>query len=311
MPEHQKSNNAFGQIYTDAFYNYDGYKIGVFSERISQIGMNDGLIELWYYAQKDFLKLLVSKDIYKRMEPKQIEGKGNYCDTNGLFIQKVFRLNNSHYLSAKLKLNYANELHYIKADGYTNSEKFVGSFDYIYSSKNLISNNPTTSQSPQGIGYGIDIEYIYHEDKLYFYAGVFNLGSYIYWENVNLMHYDFNSEVIYKGDDEYNHYRPFGVGYYKYDISFKQKLPQYYKASLNYELFDSIAFGNNFKLYEDMYSNEPYINFKVYNGRYKLGYQMIDNTMLLGAYYKNFNIECANKFTLEGNILQASIKISF
>lgn len=273
--------------------------------------MNDGFIELWHEAQKDFLQLLASKDIYKTLEEKPVTGEANSYDAYGMFVQKVFKVYSHHYLSVKLKLNYANELQYIKADGYTDSEKFVGKFDYVYSHENLISRGDTQSDSPSGIGYGLDIEYIYNKDKLYVYLGGFNLGSYIYWKNVTLMHYDFNSEVIYEGDDGYNHYRPFGRGYYEYNASFTQKLPSYYRASLNYEVFDNLAIGNNLKVYEKMYAYEPYINAKIYSGRYKLGYEVQSDTILFGTYFKNIHIELSNKFGLSNNILNASCRISF
>ncbi len=311
VPAHKKSNNAFAQIYSDAYYNYGGFKFGVFGEKIAQISINDGFVELLYNSQKDFFQLLASKEIYKTMAQKPIEGEGNYCDAYGVFVQKVFTVQSAHYLSLKAKLNYANDLHHIRANGYTDSEKFVGSFDYVYSKKNLISKNPTLSESPQGLGYGVDIEYVYNRDKLYFYMGAFNVASYVYWKNVTFMHYDLDSEVIYVGEDGYKHYKPFGVGYYEYGVSFKQKLPQYYRASLNYELFENMAIGNNLKAYENVHSNEPYVNLKIYKGRYKLGYQLENKTLLFGAYYKYVNLEVSNKFGFAGNVLQAGVKISF
>jgi len=311
VPDHQKSNNAFGQVYSDIYVDYEGLKLGVFGEKLAQINMNDGFIELWHEAQKDFLQLLANKDIYKTLEPKPITGEGNSYEAYGLFVQKVFNIYPHHYLSTKLKLNYAKELQYIKVDGYTSAEKFTGEFDYIYSNKNHISNGENRSNSPSGIGYGLDIEYIYNKEKLYVYLGAFNLGSYIYWKNVTLMHYDFDSEVIYKGADGYNHYRPFGRGRYEYNTSFTQKLPSYGRASLNYELFDNFAIGNNLKVYENMYAYEPYINAKIYSGRYKLGYEIQSSTLLIGAYFKHIHIELSNKFGLSSNILNASCRISF
>jgi len=311
VPDHQKSNNAFGQVYSDIYIDLDALKIGVFGETIAQINMNDGFIELWNEAQKDFFQLLANKDIYKTLEEKPLIGKGNSYKAYGMFVQKVFNLYPHHYLSAKLKLNYAKELQYIKVNGYTSSEKFTGSLDYIYSHKNYISNANTRSDNPSGIGYGIDIEYIYNKENIYVYLGAFNIGSYIYWKNVTLMHYDFDSEVIYKGADGYNHYRPFGQGYYEYNKSFTQTLPSYYRASINYELFDNLAFGNNLKIYEKMYTCEPYINTKIYSQRYKIGYEIQSNTVTLGAYFKYIKFELSNQFSLAGNILNANCKISY
>lgn len=311
IPDHQKSNNAFGQVYSDIYVDYSGLKVGVFGEKLAQINMNDGFIELWHEAQKDFLQLLASKDVYKTLEEKPVTGEGNSYEAYGLFVQKVFEVYSHHYFSTKLKFNYAKELQYIKVDGYTDAEKFSGKFDYIYSNKNHITKGENRSDTPLGIGYGLDIEYIYNREKLYLYLGAFNLGSYIYWNNVTLMHYDFDSEVIYKGDDGYNHYRPFGKGYYENNISFTQELPAYYRASLNYELFTYLALGNNLRVYENIYANEPYINVKIYRGDYKLGYEIESSTLLFGVTFEHFQLEVANQFGLSGNVLKASCKISF
>ncbi len=311
VPDHKKSNNAFGQAYSDLYVDYEGLKVGVFGEKIAQLNLNDGMIELLFEAQKDFVQLLVSKDIYQTLESKPIIGEVNSYNAYGIFVQKVFKVYSHHYISLKLKFNYANELHDVKVDGYTSSDKFYGKLDYIYSRENLISNRTNESNSPSGMGYGLDIEYIFNQNKLYFYLGGFNLGSYIYWKDVILMHYDFDSEVIYKGDDGYNHYRTFGQGYYEYNVSFTQKLSSYYKASVNYELFDNFSIGNNLKIYEDLYAYEPYINTKIYSGRYKLGYEVKSNTLLFGAYFKYIHIEVSNKFGVSNNILNASCKISF
>jgi len=310
-PAHERSNDAFGQIYADTYVDYDGLKFGVFGERLAQVDMNEGFFQTWFYAQKDFLQLLFNQDIYKIIPQNPINGKATSYNSYGMYVQKVFQPKKSHFLSFKLKLHYANKLHDIKARGYTDDTKFIGSFDYYYSKKNLVSKGKTQSDAPQGIGHGIDLEYIYQQDKWYFYLGGYNLGSYIYWKNVTLMHYNFNSEIIYKGTDGYNHSRHFGKGYYKYNVSFKQKLPQYYKTSLNYEATSSLSIGSNVKIYDNLYVIEPYINAKLYFLRYKLGYQIQDNTLLFALYYKYVNLEISNKFGPANDALQAQLRISF
>lgn len=311
IPPHERSNDAFGQVYSDFYVDYDGFKIGVFGEKVAQIHINEGFFQTWFYAQKDFVSLLFNKDIYKTIPQNPIDGQATSFSSYGLYLQKVFQPAKSHFLSLKVKIHNADNLHDIKADGYTNDTKFVGSFDYYYSQDNLISKEETKSSTPKGIGYGIDIEYLYHQDKWYFYLGGYNLGSYIYWKNVTLMHYDFNSQTIYKGEDGFNHARPFGQGYYKYNLSFKQKLPEYYKSSINYEMKDSLSIGTNIKLYENLYTTEPYINAKLYFLRYKLGYQIQDKTLLFGLYYKYFNLEVSNKFGPSNDALQAQLRVSF
>lgn len=311
IPAHKRSNDAFGQVYADAYVDYDGLKFGVFGEKLAQVDINEGFFQTLFYAKKDFFQLLLNKDIYKTMQENPINGKATSYNSYGVYVQKVFKPKESHFISLKLKLHYANQLHDIKVNGYTDNTKFIGNFDYYYSQKNLISKRETQSDTPRGIGYGLDLEYIYQKDKWYFYIGGYNLGSNIYWKNVTLMHYEFNSEVVYKGTDGYNHYRPFGKGQYKYNLTFKQKLPQYYKTSLNYEVAPYLSIGTNIKIYEKLYVTEPYINAKLYFLRYKLGYQLQDNTLLFALYYKYFNLEISNKFSPSNDALQAQLKISF
>lgn len=310
IPPHKRSNDAFGQVYTDAYVDYNGLKFGVFGEKMVQIHINEGFFQTWFYAQKDFLQLLFNKDIYKTIPQNPIDGKATSYNSYGVYVQKVFQPKESHFLSLKLKIHYVDQLHDIKANGYTNDTKFVGNFDYYYSEKNLISKGNTQGNTPQGIGYGIDLEYLYHKDKWYFYLGGYNLGSYIYWKNVTLMHYDFDSDIIYKDTDGYNHYKPFGQGYYKYNLSFKQKLPQYYKTSLNYELNSNLSLGSNVKIYENLYVTEPYINAGFSFLRYKLGYQIQDNTLLFALYHRYFILEISNKFGPSNDALQVQLKIS-
>lgn len=308
---HKKENNAFGNMYADIFINLDTYRVGLFREYIAHIDVNDGFMNTWQAVQKNFFTLLTKKDINQDLKQTEITGHANYATTYGIYLQKVFRLNQSNFLSIKTKLNYADELQYMQANGTTSSEQFKGSFDYYYSNKNLVTKYNTKNKTPLGIGYGLNIEYIYNNQNIYFYFGVYNLASYIYWKNITLMHYDFNSHVIYKGKDGYNHYRPFGSGFYKYDLTFIQKLPQYYKASFNYELNEYIALGNNLEIYQNMYDTKPYINIKIHNNRYKLGYNIENSEAIFGAYFKYFNFEVSNYFGPSNDIMKASLNIWF
>jgi len=268
-------------------------------------------METWYTAQKDFFKLLANDNIYKELQDAPLSGKANYYNSYGLFIQKVFKVNSKNFLSVKLKLNYGTKLHSITLNGTTNSEHFRGSYDYYYSKENLISNGKTESSNPKGIGYGVDIEYIYNSEKIYFYLGGFNLGSYIYWDNVSLMHYDLDSDVIYQGDDGFNHYKPFGEGYYEYDVSFKQRLPQYYKTAFSYEVTDSLSTGYELNIYENMYFNKPYINYKYEGARYELAYIYENRELLFAAYFKYAIFEISNNFGPSNTFLRSSLKVSF
>lgn len=309
-PPYKKDNYAFGNLYADTYVKIDSYKLGVFKQELAQIHINDGFIQTWQKSQQNFTTFLGKKDINKELEANLVYGDANYYDAQGIYLQRILNITQNNYLSVKVKLNYADKLQFIQADGYTDSQEFKGKFDYYYRKKNYITNRDDKDGSA-GTGYGLDLEYIYNYKNIYVYLGIFNLYSFIYWKNVTLMHYDLDSTTIYKGDDGYNHYRPFGKGYYKDNVHLKQKLPEYYKASLNYEFNDYIATGDNLDIYDSILYNEIYINAKVYNGRYKLGYAYENRELLFAAYYKYFAIEISNYFGLSNNILKASCKISF
>jgi hypothetical protein len=311
VPAHKKNNRALGNNYYEAYLELGSLNIGVFKQEQMQISMSDGFIDTWYASSKDFLSLLLNKNIYQDINPASLQSSANHYKSYGLFIQKIFTLNSRHHLSLKLKLHNANELNHIKVEGTTDTEKFQGSFDYYYSGENLISNAPNRSDSSKGIGYGVDIEYIYANEVIYLYAGVFNLASKIYWENVSLMHYDFDSEVIYMGSDGYNHYRPFGTGKYEYNMEFTQKLPEYYRATLDYALSEELSLGDNLDIYDGVTYNEIYANARVYGGRYKLGYIVENQNLIFGAYYKYLSLEISNSFGSSNDILQANCTISF
>jgi|GEM_PF-633304 hypothetical protein len=310
IPPHKQENHAFGNLYYEFYFKMDDLKIGIFKQDIAQIYFNEGFFQTWYTAQKDFFALLLNPAINTQLSSLPIKGEGNYYTAQGVYLQKVFELSNTHFLSTKLKLNHANEFQNIQVDGYTNSEKFKGSFDYYYGKKNYISNAQDKDES-LGLGYSLDIEYLYNKQNLYFYLGAFNLYSFIYWENVTHMHYDLDSQVIYEGDDGYNHYKPFGVGYYEYNVKYTQRLPAYYKASLNYELSSSLACGNNLDFFDGTFFNEPYLNAKIGAGRYKFGYGYENQEIVFATYFQHFSLELSNQLGFQNNILKASCKIAF
>jgi len=288
--------------------------------------MSDGFIQTWYSSQKNFSSLLLNKNVNLKIANLSLDSDADYHSSYGLFIQKVLDLSDSNHLSIKLKLYIADKMHHIDVNGETNSTQFKGSFDYYYTKENLVSKGSTQSRTSYGLGYGIDLEYIFEKNQWYFYLGGFNLASQINYKNVTKMHYDFNSDTIYVGDDGYNHYRSFGVGYYKYNLSFKQKLQAYYKSSINYEFTDNFALGNNLDYYKNMQFNELYTNFKIDDARYKLGYVLESKTLMYGFYFEDvrvhlpfgyeafwndFVFEISNQFGMSTKNIHANVKISF
>lgn len=268
-------------------------------------------METLVYVKKDFFKLLRVNTINNDLTESLIRGNGNYFSGSGFFLQKIFQPTLKHFLSIKLKFNYARKLQNLKINGKTNNERFSGSLDYYYSEENYITKGNTKSKKAYGLGYGIDIEYIYHHDKLYVYLGAFNIGSYIYWKNATFMHYDFDSNIVYEGDDGFTHSRPFGVGYYKYNVSFKQKIPHFYKTSLEYKIGNNILLGHNLNIYDSMYMNEPTIGYESRYATYKLGYVYENSEAIFSVYSKYMIFQISNKFSKDNDVIRVNLKLSY
>ena len=305
-----KELNAFVNISFDIYYNFNYYTVGFFQQLIAQSFVNGGLNQLWYSVNKDFFTLLNNKNINDDLESSPLQGRLTQNNSYGIYIQRKFKLNRAHFFSIKSKLSYATELNHINIEGITDSKNFEASLDYWYSYANLVTRDTVDNHNAYALGYALDLEYIYNNDNIYFYLAVLNLYSYSYWKHISYMHYDFNNEVVYKGDDGYNHYRSFGIGYYKYNINFKQKTPQYYKASVNYE-YKSFSFGDNFEVYKYLNSNEIYMSYRYLTGRYKLGYVLEYKTFIFATYFENFIFEITDTFEDKHNIFQGNLKISF
>lgn len=295
IPEHEKENYAFGVTYADLYYSFDSYKIGVFWQKTAVIDMDEGFLETWYYADKDFNTLLHKEDIGSNFQPAHIGGEANYYDSYGIYLQKVYTINKNNFLSLKLKMHYPKVMQYLSVSGYNTQSRFVGGFDYYYSDENYISKSLEKPQNPKGYGYGVDLEYIYKQEDLYIYAGLLNIGGRIHWSGLTKMHYDFDSKTIYKGSDGFNHLKPFGSGRYEYDVSYIQKMPLFYKASLDYQLNDSVSVGNNLAGQEKNVFNEPYVTCKVLQTRFKLGYIYKADTVVFGFFMNHLKLELSNK----------------
>jgi len=311
MPVYAKDNYAFGGIYFDTYYMFDGYKLGLFAEERATIYFNDGFVKTLYYADNDFNTFLHMDDIYTKVDPTFLKGDTNAYKIKGVYLGKVFQIKQHHFLSAKLKLYVADDVQNLFIEGTNTQERFQGTLKYYYCEENYVSNRTSDEETSQGYGYSVDIEYIYNKEKLYIYAGLLNVGGVIYWSNISKMEYTFDSKTIYLGEDGYNHRKPFGVGKYQDNVSYTQYLPLFYRASLDYALFENFSIGNNLSGYKDVVFNEPYLSFALYKSRWKLGYMYEAKTVIFGANFNHFQVEISNNFSFSQQVMQAKVHIWF
>lgn len=310
LPEHKHNNRAFGLISHKFTFEQDGVRVGFFDEQIAQIEANSGFVHTLYSAQKNFFTFLAQEDSYETIAAVPINGKANYLISRGLSLQKVFNLNQIHFFGSTLKLHQGKSFQHFEAQGKNDSNRLLGSMDYYYSEKNYLTGREDQDAS-SGLGYSVDLEYIYKKNNLYLYAAVFNLYSFLYWRDITYLTYDFDSEVIYRDEEGYNNYRPFGKGKYNFNQNFKQRIPQYYKASANYELSPVFALGNIMELYDGVLYNQPYVNVRVGSFRYKIGYVIENKESVFGFYSKYLLAEISNNFGPSNNVLQAKCTIRF
>jgi len=311
MPTHIQDNYAYGSIYFDAYYAYETLKLGVFAEKSASIYLNDGFVQTLFQSNNDFNTFLHNSSINTQLSKTDIDGYTNYYDIKGFYLQKLFLLNKYHTLSTKLKFFVSDDVQNVDINGYNTQDRFLANLEYYYRKKNYISHRTADETTAKGYGYSIDLEYIYNKEKLYIYAGLLNLGGIIYWDDISKMSYIFDSQTVYIGDDGYSHRKPFGIGRYEDHINYKQHLPMFYRASIDYAFYDYLSVGNNLSGYKDVVFNEPYITFRVYNSRYKVGYMYEANTAIFAAYFQHFKVEISNNFSFSQQVMQAKVHIWF
>ncbi len=321
LPKHNEENSAFGTLYNSLDHTYENFTVGIYQEKNINVNFNDGFINTWFLANQNFAKLLTKTTIGAELNKEIIKAKGEYYYVQGIYFQKIVVPSSNQWLSLKTNLIYGKELQSLNVNGSNSNQRFLLSFDYFYNYKNVISKNKDNLDTDNGLGYGFDVEYIYEKNNLYLYGGLFNLGGKIYWKDITKMHYDFDSKQIYIGDDGYNHLKPFGVGYYEFHTNYTQKLPLYYKATIDYKLNDTFSLGNNLNGYSNIVFNEPYTSVKIGNTIYKLGYVlgnddatfgvMFEKINLFGAKIKNLNLEVSNKFGSGNDTMMGRVGFSF
>jgi len=312
LPNHNKSNNAFGTIYYDIAYKNNKYlKFGIFREQTLDIIINDGFIKTWYNSSNDFNTLLRKSNIKDDLDTINIYGYANMYDSDGLYLEKSININSNSMISLKTKFYHGKELQYLETKGYNNKNRFELDLDLYYSTQNIVTKNEDHDNNFNGYGYGFDIEYNYNVDKLDIYLSVLNIGAKIKWNSITHMYYKFDSQTVYTGEDGYDHAKAFGNGYYKYDTTYTQKLPLRYKADIKYRIFDNIYLGDSVIANNYSSFNEIYTKYLYANQQYKFGYFIENKLANFGFGYKNFIIEISNKFGSNNKLINLKYKISF
>jgi hypothetical protein len=281
LPEHKVSNNVFGGISYEAFVGFDDFKIGIFQEKKIDISMNDGFIEMWFTASKDFSTLLGMRGIGNSLRNFPIKASVDYLESDGLYLEKSFAVN-SHQLSGKIKFHHAKDIQLLRLNGSNQNGDFATTFDYYYTHKNYISKYQSDYDNGSGVGYSVDLEYASKPlENFNIYLGVINVLSSIKWSGLALMHYDLDSSKP-LGD-------PFGIGYYKFNQKFNQTLPIYLKMKLDYQLTDTLSIGNNTDANENTHFNEVYGKTEYGEYSFKVGKVIEVNQFLFGLGKKNIN----------------------
>jgi hypothetical protein len=308
LSPYKKNNHAFAYSKKELSYNSKNYSFGFTHKKEMDIFINDGFVETWFYANYDFSYLLNSNTIGNNITPKDIKGDGVYYDLQGLFYTQKNYYKSFQY-NIRYNFYYGNEYHNIKTRG-SNYNNFLLALDYYYTKENKITqNNPDNDFSIYG--YGLDLEFIYKKNKHTINSTLYNLISKLYLYNISYMHYDFNSVQIYLGEDGYNHFRPFGQGYYKDNITIKQNLIPFMITSYNYQYTKRFGVGFNGFVKKDLSSIEPKVNYKFKNFLLDLGYHYKSKITTFGAQYKGFALKLSNNFDTNTYFIQASCTISF
>lgn len=313
LPEHKVSNNVFGGISYEAFVGFDDFKIGIFQEKKIDISINDGFIEMWFTASKDFSTLLGMRGIGNSLQNFPIKASVDYLESDGLYLEKSFAVN-SHQLSGKVKLHHAKNIQLLRLNGSNQNGDFATTFDYYYTQKNYISKHKSDSANGSGVGYSVDFEYASKPlENLNIYLGIINALSSIKWSGLSLMHYDLDSS---KPLGE-----PFGIGYYRYNQTFNQTLPMYGKMKIDYALADNLTIGDNTDINKNTFFNEVYGKTKYHEYSFKVGKVIEANQFIFGVGKKdtNFfnlkivdmNLEMTHDLSFHDNVAKILLNATF
>jgi len=310
IPSYEPLNRAvdFSYISVSTFDNNKNYEFGYRYRSEGYIAVNKGFIETWYYASNDFDTLLKMKDVGYYIDEPEIYGILNYLETDSLFYKIALKGNGSG-LFATLNLFRGRSIEYMEVTGFNEEKHFVADIDYYFSDKNFLTSIEDENKDSEGYGLGFDIEFLsLNNQRFNFFAGFYNLGAFIQWKGITRLVYHFDSNTKYVGEDGYYHYRPFGVGRYYFNSSYRQRVPFYGKYKLSYKLYPDFTIGDS------AFWNDKGVNFNqlyIKSHNLKLGYVVENKNFVFGVYGKSFQIELSKNLDTNGKYIKLSSEIEF
>ena len=283
LPSNEPMNRAIDYSSISIYKNFDNYAFGYKYKSEGVLKINKGFIQTWYYADSDFNTLTKKNDVGYYISEPTIYGLLNYYQNDSLFLSKF--INNFKFT---VNLIRAKQLQYMKVTGSNTENRFLADLSYYYTDKNLVTKNVEDDNYYGGFGSSFDIEYKKTTPKYNIYGGIYNILGFINWRSVTYLEYHFDSKTRYVGEDGYYHYKPFGVGQYKRDVFFHQKLPIFMKYGFSYK--SNIEIGD-----KGLFSSGA--RFDEFFCKYKhiiLGYIPQTKNVVYGFDVKHFKIEVSN-----------------
>jgi len=266
--------------------------------------INKGFVETWYAAQNDFNTLTKKSDIGGEISEKEIYGVLDYSEYDSFFIRSVYRNRNSNFY-VSFNILRGKRIDRMDVNGTNTNSRFLADVKYYYSKKNILTHKYEESG---GYGYGMSLDLEYGFKSEFFDAGfgIYNIFGFISWKNITCLQYSFDSQTKYVGEDGYYHYKPFGVGKYVFDVSYRQKLPVYMKYGIKYKK-GNLFFGDRGVAGAGVRYDELYTGYK----NFKIGYVLQSKTFVFGVKYKKVLLEFSEKLNKHTRTVYLNLEMKF
>ena len=305
IPSKEQTNGVLDFSSISFYKNYNSYEIGYRYKSEGVLNVNKGFIETWYYASNDFNVLLKRDEIGYEIKQPTIIGDLVYYQNDTLFYKKIVN-NNSSKLAITFNIFRGKQLQYMKVDGVNLKNHFITDIDYYYTDRNLLLKTHEDDDFYIGYGGGIDLEFFYQIPAISSFLGIYNIMGFIDWKSITYLKYHFDSDTKYIGDDGYYHHRPFGVGYYKFDVDFHQVLPLFIKYSFKYQK-NGYFVGD-----ESLYNLKTGFD-KIFIGykHLKLGFIPQTKNIIYGINTKYINLEISDNIREHSKYLSLFMDIKY